>query len=149
MAWAGSQLSCCLCFSGNCAGCAATFSVLKKRVSWCCVLGAVCCDCLCGTRESHQWSLGLGSQGQCIPPASGPHPYQPLRAVRPRSHLSILQDDGTIGGRRYWAVGWAPEGGLCLTLAFLLTAELQQLREQFLLSVLLLQGAQVLHGGHR
>lgn len=63
--------------------------------------------------------------------------------------LSILQDDGTIGGRRYWAVGWAPEGGLCLTLAFLLTAELQQLREQFLLSVLLLQGAQVLHGGHR
>ena len=32
-AWVGSGLSCYLCLSGNCTGCSATFSVLKKRVS--------------------------------------------------------------------------------------------------------------------
>lgn len=31
--WARSRLNCCLCLSGNCTGCSATFSVLKKRVS--------------------------------------------------------------------------------------------------------------------
>lgn len=57
-AWAGSRLSCSLCLSGNCTGCSATFSVLKKRVS---LLDGV----FAGTWDERQGSSGesLGHTG--------------------------------------------------------------------------------------